>query len=303
MTTREKVLEWISQSDIDFDQLSEDQKALFVDQAEFDDHKRILNSTSRWITPAKISQEEAWSNIEERISPVTDSRPYSKFRWMSVAAVISLLVVATFLFLPKDEAVIVASELTEIKQIELPDGSSVILNPLSSVSYDVNWDNRREVSLKGKARFNVKEGSTFSVLTEQYLTTVLGTSFDVSFEKGQLEVSCYSGRVKVGGASQTEEIGPGEKLYISDNEFVKKRFDATQVARWVKGEFYFDNVPLSEVIAELERQFGLQVSGADRDERLYKGYFYKDNINRALELVFKPMGYDYTLEDQVVTIK
>ncbi len=53
----------------------------------------------------------------------------------------------------------------------------------------------------------------------------------------------------------------------------------------------------------LRKQFDLEISGFSNDNRRYKGYFYKDDLKEALDLVFKPMGYDYKLDGQQVVVK
>ena len=202
-----------------------------------------------------------------------------------------------------DSRVAFESGIGEIRELSLPDGTGVTLNALSSISYNENWDVARKVWLSGKARFDVAKGTTFEVITEKYVTTVLGTSFDVSYEDETIEVSCYSGKVEVSDGSQRQILTAGERAFVENGKLVATEFNVEATRKWITGEFYFENAPFEKVVNELRKQFDLEISGFSNDNRLYKGYFYKDDLKEALDLVFKPMGYDYKLDGQQVVVK
>ena len=144
----------------------------------------------------------------------------------------------------------------------LPDGSTVILNADSELSYTASdFDQAREVTLKGEAFFEVTPGSPFLVKGEQGSVEVLGTSFNAYFRNQQLEVSCFTGSVKVSTGESSHMLEPGQLTKSGESEPLSKpaTFDQNKVASWRTGEFYFDQVPLSEVLQELQRQFDLEI--------------------------------------------
>ncbi|MDA0194701.1 MAG: FecR domain-containing protein, partial [Bacteroidetes bacterium] len=196
------------------------------------------------------------------------------------------------------------SPIGEIRNITLPDGSEVVLNAESTLKFlESNWDEGRVVYLDGKAHFEVVKGSTFSVTTGEYKTSVLGTSFDVDHRYNHFAVYCYSGSVSITKKDEQIDLVAGEKAIMESTHLIKAVLDDMSIERWISGEFHFSSEPLNKVVDELQRQFGIDVVGLRDDHRIYRGYFYKDNLTEALDLVFKPMGYDYKINGDVVTLK
>lgn len=85
-------------------------------------------------------------------------------------------------------------------QINLEDGTAVVLQPQAVVRYCVNGKAKREVYLEGNAFFDVakKKEKPFFVYAGGLVTRVLGTSFDVvSAKNGDAKVIVKSGRVQL----------------------------------------------------------------------------------------------------------
>lgn len=86
----------------------------------------------------------------------------------------------------------------------LPDSSEVTLSPGASIRYrqDFGRYDKREVKVEGQAAFSVMKNKQmpFIVYSEMVSTTVLGTVFEVTAEKGsdQIRVRLLSGKVVVG---------------------------------------------------------------------------------------------------------
>jgi len=302
MNFKEETLRKITAGELRADSLSPEEEAMFTEPNELKEIQKILQTTADWAVNDSVSADNSWEAIQSKIKePISINW---RRRWLSVAASIALIAAAAYLFIPSKSLTEVSTNQQEIKTISLPDGSTVTLNAVSSIKYQENLTEDRVVWLEGKARFDVKSGSQFIVKSGEYETIVLGTSFDVYYEDNLFEVSCYSGSVKVKSIAGEIVLSKGEKSEMGDNSILEKApFDAKESASWVDGEFYFDGTPLVRVIDEMQKQFGIEVQGIENDTRLYKGYFYKDDLVGSLELVFRPMGYDYKLEGNIVTLK
>ena len=88
----------------------------------------------------------------------------------------------------------------EIKTLSLPDGSQLILNANSSVTYSTDFIDNRKLILKGEAYFKVVKNpsSPFIVKTEQFETKVLGTSFTIkAYKNHPNQISVLTGKVEV----------------------------------------------------------------------------------------------------------
>ena len=89
-----------------------------------------------------------------------------------------------FFIAPTTSMVQLATNYGEIQTHLLPDGSKVILNANSTLTFKEHWTNKtvRVVKLQGEAFFEVKKKGTneqFIVQTDRGIIRVLGTSFNV----------------------------------------------------------------------------------------------------------------------------
>lgn len=245
-------------------------------------------------------------------SPITDHQSPVIRRlipWKMVAgiaAAIALLIVAIWWvsdgFGPPPMAETKAGEQKEVK---LPDGSSVTLNALSSLSYSSeNWSNGRKVSLEGEAYFKAKKGKTFTVSTEQGSVEVVGTVFNVYARDNELEVKCSEGKVQVinPDASERALLKAGEQISVINGR-MQKRHGLEYQPKWFKGESTFRSAPLDRVLDEMERQFGVVVLADSIEGRTYSGKFVHKDLGQALKMVCVPMKLKYSVSNDTVFIK
>lgn len=247
--------------------------------------------------PSKRSKEDVWATISRTIT--SDAKP--KYRWFTpttwaVAASIAVFLAIGSLILTHTTRI--ASAKGEHLSVVLPDGSNVLLNSESQLSYQkYMWWKKREVTLRGEGFFKVMKGRRFEVRTGKYVTSVLGTSFNVFARNNEVRVSCFTGKVGVreitSGAQTVLTPGLGVEGNTGSLGSVEKISDKQK--GWTKGEFYFDDVPLTDVFAEIERQFNVKVSSKGFDNRRYSGYFNNKSLSQALELVCVPMQLEHKI--------
>jgi ferric-dicitrate binding protein FerR (iron transport regulator) len=259
------------------------------------DFEELITHTAKLKVPDNVTQDEAWQKLSGRLSeaPKQEARVVKMNRWipLSIAASITFIVVAFLL----SNKVTVSTTLAETKVQLLPDGSEVTLNAASEISFRrIAWTGARTVSLSGEAFFNVKKGSTFSVETEQGTVTVLGTEFNVNARPSGFEVLCFTGKVSVTSGEKNIVLTKGMQTTRGPIGLADATSFESNRPTWRTGDFYFDEKPLSMVIEELERQFGLDIEFSGDGTRLYSGYFSNKNPDEALEMVFKPMALHYT---------
>jgi ferric-dicitrate binding protein FerR (iron transport regulator) len=191
-------------------------------------------------------------------------------------------------------------------ELNLPDGSVVKLNADSHIQYNkVLWSYNRRVTLKGEALFKVKKGEKFSVKTEDVVTEVLGTTFNIYSRNNEIRVSCLEGRVGVTDkkTKQSFTLEPNQKvLYEMNNLESPTEVKELEMAGWTKGEFYFNNEPLLKVLGEVQRQYGVKIILNAPSNRLYTGLFYSNNLPEALDLICTPLNLKWSLQNGVVTI-
>ncbi|WP_439131107.1 FecR family protein [Polaribacter sp.] len=222
---------------------------------------------------------------------------------MAVAASIALFFsVSTFLDFSD---VTVESDYGEIKTVALLDNSQVVLNAKSNLSYNKkDWKNKRNVNLQGEAYFKVQKGSTFNVITENGIISVLGTQFNVNSQKDFFEVTCFEGKVKVTSGNKIYILTPNKSVRILKGIDTEKTLNLTNTEpNWVLGESDFRSVPLSIVINALEKQFNITIKSNTIDTSIiFTGSFDNKNLKVALASVFKTTNIKYQVKNDTIIL-
>ncbi|MBN2775257.1 MAG: FecR domain-containing protein, partial [Prolixibacteraceae bacterium] len=154
------------------------------------------------------SKEDIWKLMEDKLTAnakVDKKVRKLGIRQLSIAASIAILIgIGSFMrFYRVDYSTIAGEQLT----VNLPDGSVVDLNGQSSVKYNPYWWKvNRTVKFEGEGYFEVEKGKYFSVVSNNGITTVLGTSFNIYSRDENYEVNCLTGKVQVEVLNGLKEI-------------------------------------------------------------------------------------------------
>jgi transmembrane sensor len=272
---------------------------------EKDNIDKIIESASHLKVPEGRSKEEAWNLLQKKIeSEKPQTKTFRLYPYLSIgiAAALTLLVVAYFFLLSGET---ISTKRGEHLSVALPDSSAITLNAESEIQYNPrNWEKNRTLKLKGEAFFEVKAGSSFTVETGLGSVEVIGTSFNVNIRENSFEVSCFSGSVHVQDNEENVVVlKAGEFTQLSNNKLTLPAQADEKKTFWRNGEFHFENTPFKNVVAELERQFDLEIEMKIASNRMYTGYFNTKNLEEALQLVFAPMGLHYTAEGKKITVQ
>jgi transmembrane sensor len=209
-----------------------------------------------------------------------------------------------------------------VDTFRLPDGSAVALHPGSSLRYATAFAGpRREVHLTGEAFFQVHKNPArpFLVLTNQVVTTVLGTSFRVKAYNASKNtyVAVREGKVAVQArhnahldatpanpAASGVLLLPNQQVVysVASRRLKKELVDKPVVL--VPQAFEFEERPVAEVFAALEKAYGVPIH---YDQQKLAGCtvsitFYDEPLFEKLGLLCKSLGAYYTLADTHITI-
>lgn len=165
-------------------------------------------------------------------------------------------------------------------QLVLSDGSKVWLNAESSLKFPVAFtDKQRSVELTGEAYFEVssqdnhtqtKATPPFTVrvlnaLGTQTAVQVLATSFNINAYQDEptSKTTLLEGRIKVSRDGQARILQPGQQAIIANtgnnNGITVQTADIEATIAWKEGRFYFNSTPLTAVMRQLERWYGIKV--------------------------------------------
>jgi len=153
-----------------------------------------------------------------------------------------------------------------IRNITLPDGSSVVLHAGSKLDYAESFDGpTREVRLEGEAYFDIAHNPhrPFIIHTGKVKTTVLGTSFNIKADARKVVVSVTRGRVKVEDESKLLAVlTPDQQVQynLPDAKAEQQTVNAnTLVTDWTKEDMIFNGVSFEEIAATLSKRYGVPV--------------------------------------------
>jgi transmembrane sensor len=160
--------------------------------------------------------------------------------------------------------------------ISLPDGSVATLDTDSQIRVAYSDKERGVYLLKGQALFEVAHGKPvpFQVYAKGQRITAVGTVFNVRIEGDEVRVSMVEGTVKVrpippptgDGAAPVREITltAGEAIVAAPAKpLIVTPVAVRDVAAWKGGELVFNDVPLSDAVAEINRYTTHPIAIAD----------------------------------------
>lgn len=226
----------------------------------------------------QIDTDSDWKIISERINykiPVNYHKVPWKVYFLRIAALLVLTFGLSFGFYRiinylnnTDNGFTSYRADNQIKDVVLPDGSSVSLNTGSSLFYRVDGfgTQSREVILVGEALFNVIPGASlpFKVFVGESVVEVTGTSFAVREIDGALKVSVLSGRVLLFSTDSIENkisIAANQSGYLlTNNEIRVEEGISSNLLSWKTGLLVFDQTPIDSALMDIAHHFKKELS-------------------------------------------
>lgn len=285
------IRKWLNES------LSPEEQQQFDSLEANDFYKRIVRDAAAFRPETEVPLPD-WSEIRTRKTPGTRVVPLNWKSLTAAAAVVCLGVLMYWLWQGQDLVVHQAGTAEHISAI-LPDGSSILLNAESTLSYSKKrWKDAREVQLDGEAIFQVNKGKDFSVVTPKGRVVVLGTIFNIKSRPALFEVFCQEGSVLVNAAGQSDTLQAGEAVRMK--EIGLQRIPLrSRALPWSAERSVFVQTRLIEVIEELSRQYGIRVSLDEEVDPtvLFSGAFAHGDLSLALQSITEPLGLSFEIRD------
>ncbi len=172
--------------------------------------------------------------------------------------------------MPEEYSIIVPTGRTH--KLLLPDGSRVMLNSNSEITYSVPFSGEnRLVSFKGEAWFEITKDPSrpFILSTGELNIEVLGTSFAVRSELTEIRTTLVTGSVKVTDVSRCSSLmlEPSQQALFntSDGKLTSQDVNVDEYIAWKDGFWYFDNRTLGYIVEELSRNYGFKYEIASKE--------------------------------------
>ncbi|UII32481.1 DUF4974 domain-containing protein [Fulvivirga ulvae] len=285
--------------------------------------------------------DEVWNELPQNEAPLTDSEgiyknienklgfgaskaKISTLKPWLYAACISFLVISTFYFVqqrsvntpPIQELVIKSMPAGQKSTIILSDGSKIILNSGSKISYPKAFsDSSRVITLEGEAFFDVVKDKTrpFSVVANGIVTTALGTSFNINARGPLCRIALATGKVIINNENDTRKnknqqyiLTPGEALEVNTSAKTTRKFTFDQQSEllWKDGILYFRNTPLEYIVKRLELWYDVEFQFKNKTgmQKKYTGRFENASLEHVLDNMSYTLNFEYFIQGKKITI-
>ncbi|MEA5256373.1 FecR family protein [Arcicella aquatica] len=162
--------------------------------------------------------------------------------------------------------------------VELPDGSTVLLQPNSTISFPETFEqaSNREVYLKGQAFFEVVKNANhpFLVHAKDVIVKVLGTSFTVQafLKSTDVKVVVKTGKVMVFSKEDTNvdntaniiTLLPNQQVIVNNENHSANQSDVKpeQILAITSSStptLEFNDRPISDIFQTLEKAYGISI--------------------------------------------
>jgi transmembrane sensor len=203
------------------------------------------------------------------------------------------------------------TETGELREIQLTDGSRLLLNTNSAVSVEFNESIRQITLHHGQANFTVAKDAhrPFEVVSDGLIVRALGTVFEV-YNANSSEISvtvqehAIAARIQTGTQTTAEQylasvnVQQGQQLRYHPGGTLNQPepIELNQTAAWQQHQLFINDRPLSELIAELDRyRMGrIFLSDAKLKNLRVTGVFSLDNPDAVLKSVRKVLALEET---------
>lgn len=308
---------------------------------------RYRCAVARWLvsTSDEIAKDEVLRQLWQETDPASDDtlktsletfrnnrsgymamvgRSTRMRNWLRYAAILLLpLLTGTVVWWFSSTYYYRASEMVEcyvpngrIKNIQLSDGTSVVINSGTTLFYPKEFGGDcRRIYLSGEAHFAVAKDvdHPFIVKAGNLNVQVLGTHFNVEAysESGKVTTTLEEGSVKL-----FDNNHPSRSCVLTPNEqgiydrysgrLTKCNVDTSDYNSWTAGNLNFEHQPLDEILSALEHRFDVMftidhtLSVSKQYTMNFKSYETIDDILKVLTHLSGDISY--TREGRIIKL-
>jgi ferric-dicitrate binding protein FerR (iron transport regulator) len=304
----------------------------------------------KWNDADKLNHSEAelvkarklmWQEVDARTKPVIIRK-----LWPRIAAVASIIIFIGFgLFynrysnshLTQPNVIVISSKAGEKKSFKLPDGTLIVLNGESNISYSKSFNiTDRKINLVGEAYFTVvhNQQKPFNVHTSKVDIKDIGTIFNVKAYPNDhyTETSLIQGAIEMTVASKITHpilLHPGEKVLVNNvDEHPSKPVNSNSVkvninriyqitkittnpivktvveTDWVNDRLTFNDESFEDMAANMDRWYDVKISFENPSIKKYRfvATFNNQSLTQVLDVLKLTRDFNYRKEGNVIVI-
>ncbi|PHZ83572.1 FecR family protein [Paremcibacter congregatus] len=264
-------------------------------------------------------------------------------RVMSAAAALFLLIMTSLLILQDTTffsgGTVHATEISEIRDVVLPDGSRVTLGAKSMIRTDFTDTERRVTLAQGEAFFAVEKDPArpFIVTAGDTRVRVVGTKFDMRHGVGEVKVTVLEGIVEVDRVpatpsaltkQATANVSPqpspsdppgteeshlrtnvltaGQEIIaaVRGSSFIRE-LPSQKIGVWRSGRLVYADETLREVVADANRYYRkeIRLASTDLGELRITASFRAEQIEQMIRSLIAAYGLEADQRDGEVILR
>lgn len=284
---------------------------------------------------AAASFEQHWQTVLQTAQhpsaameqPLPEKRKGGRYRvlWKLAAAAILAGTVLTLVLIrhaSRDANKLHQTQYGRTEKIVLPDGSTVVLNARSSLSYKDDWTTAavREVWLQGEGYFAVQRSlgsgkgqqpQKFRVHTADLVVEVLGTTFDIRERRGITEVVLGSGSIELffrNPSHPSIRMKPGDRVVYDPSrpqQVLQDTANAADYSAWQQHKLILKNPTVREIARYLEDNFGYRIELEDQrmGNKIITGPILYDSLDDALFILSTVLNTQIIKQDSTIILR
>ncbi|WP_319503402.1 FecR domain-containing protein [uncultured Draconibacterium sp.] len=278
---------------------------------EYIEIKKLWALTSR----EKNVEGKTWSDIKPSESKPAKTKILQ--HWLARAAVFLLLlscgaiggrIISKIVETPiYSQMYTVISPAGQMTNIELPDGTLVMLNSGTKIQYSSDFSKGdRQVYLEGEAFFDVQKDvdHPFTVKSDFLGVRVYGTSFNIQAYPDDKKFTATLVEGSIGlldkNGEELEKLVPGEKAYFEDSESTLQimKVDTNMYTSWKEGLVTFRDEKMKDIAKQIERWYNVEIiiQKEGLGEERYFGSILKNKpIDQILEVFKLTISLEYEI--------
>lgn len=235
---------------------------------------------------------------------------YGNRRWMIAAAVLVLLAGSVVLTVRMAGDRQLQTAYGQIAQRQLPDGTDVVMDANSRLSYPTRWKDGadREVWISGEAFFHVTktpEKSRFIVHTDHFDIIVTGTRFNVVNRHGDENILLQEGSVILREKDGKQmDLKPGDFVRFHASGIERSDVKTDSVMAWKDQKIVFNRTPLRELVTIVNDHYGvnLQLENASLGDSTITAILPNNNLDVLLQSLEATSEFDIRRKDDQIKI-
>ncbi|MEN8117174.1 MAG: FecR family protein [Bacteroidota bacterium] len=288
----------------------------------FEDFKKLWSHSNNLSLVETTDIDADWQKTKQRMNfeqeAPTCSLPFNKnrFSFIRIAATIIILIGIGLLskqFLFNSPELIMAESGEFKKEITLPDGSFILLNKHSQLTFPEKFKRKeRLVSLSGEAFFEVVKNpeKKFKIdIDKNAIVEVLGTSFNINSTKtdGTVNVNVVSGKVAF---YKPEDAGAKTILIKDENAMLKNGVITKNLPKdknfmsWRTGVLRFEDEKIEKVCKALSKFYNREIDteGLENTEIRLTSTFDNQTLESVLDEIKLVLGLEHIIKEKKIII-